>query len=130
MYTTSIAFQQKLKLRKMKFLVLSLFCMLLLNKVIAYPISPNQIASRMIATPLHPSEERADQLVDEIEAETEQRKVLQWRTLGQLLGLLTRDEQKRYNDAETEGIGSFFRNLGSKFEIFGKRVRHAFNPHD
>ena len=118
----------------MKFLVLSLFCLLLLNKAIAYPLNPNQIASRVIASPLHPSQERAvenaDQLVDEIEAEAEEAKALQWRTLGQLLGFLMRDKEKRYNDAETEGIGSFFKTLGSKFEIFGKRMKHAFNPRD
>ena len=106
-----------------------------MNKVTAYPINPNQVASRVIASPLHPSQERAavegtDQLVDEVEAEVDEEKATLWRNLGQLLGFLMRHEQKRYNDAETEGIGSFFRNLGTKFEIFGKRIKHAFNPSD
>lgn len=118
----------------MKFLISSLFSLFLLNKVIAYPINPNQIASREIASPVRPSQERAvedaNQLVNEIEAEAEEEKALQWRTLGQLLGFLMKDKEKRYNDAETEGIGSFFKSLGSKFEIFGKRIKHAFNPHD
>ena len=118
----------------MKFLILSLLCVLVLNKAIAYPINPSQIvASRHVIASLSPSQERAaveqaNQLVDEIEAEAEEEKALQWRTLGQLLGFLMRDEQKRYNDVEAEGIGSFFKNLGSKFEIFGDRVKHAFNP--
>lgn len=116
----------------MKFLALSLFGMLLLSEVIAYPLHPSQTAQRVIASPLHPSQERAavqdaGQLVNEIEAEAEEEKALQWKTLGQLLGFLMREEEKRNSDAETEGIGLFFRNLGSKFDIFGKRVRHAFN---
>lgn len=120
----------------MKFLVLLLFCIVLLNKATAYPINPNQEASKVIASPLHPSQERAvedlDQLVDEVhvEAKADEEKAPRWRTLGQLLGLLMRNEQKRYNNAETEGIGSFFKNLGTKFEIFGKRIKHAFNPSD
>jgi hypothetical protein len=105
--------------------------MLLLSEVIAYPINFSQKLSRVIASPLRPSQERVDiqdagQLSNEIEAEGDEEKALQWKNLGRLLGFLTRNEQKRYNDAETEGIGSFFRNLGSKFHIFGKRVRHAF----
>ena len=115
----------------MKLLALSLFGMLLLSEVIAYPLHPSQTAQRVIASPLHPSQERAavqdaGQLVNEIEAEAEE-KALQWKTLGQLLGFLMREEEKRNSDVETEGIGPFFRNLRSKFEIFGKRVRHAFN---
>ena len=126
--TCSLTDSVKIKFKKMKFLILSLLCMFI-SSAVAYPVNPNQEATRVIASPLRPSQERAfediDQLVDEVHAQTLEDEAVQWRNV---LRLLIKNEQKRYTDVEIEGITSFFDNLRTKFEDFGKRMKHAFRP--
>lgn len=94
----------------------------------AYPVQPNQVANKVSVSPLHPAgQERAVQeLIDEVQAQVQEETTPQWGNLEHFLGLLIRNEQKRYNSAEIEGVTSFFNSLGARFEDFGQRLKHAF----
>lgn len=121
----------------MKLVILLIFCIGALNRVTAYPVhvSPSQKLTRVIASPISPSQERAieeiEQFVNEVQVQKEKaaQQEATWRDFTRLLDQLIESQakkQKSYSNVETEGVSSFFDNLGNKFQEFGKRMRHAF----
>ena len=94
--------------------LLILLCLVAADLVLAYPLSLKSTGGKA----LNDATDRKDQ---------RRAQEAVWGVIAQLFQDQVREEATRGN-AEVEGLTSFFNNLKNKFQEFGNRMRHAFNP--